>query len=71
MRGLQVLHKYCVTWTLNLILDKSKIIKFNESEKLFYNAVKFDHQPIEGVESYKHLGMIFSVFGTLTNQRKH
>ena len=55
---IDALYSYCTTWSLNLNLEKSKILIFRASNRSPSNInLKYGEQEIEIVNSYKYLGV--------------
>ena len=51
-------------WYLDININKTKTIIFNESGKLLNYNFNFDGKSVENVHTYKYLGVLFSASGT-------
>lgn len=67
---LDAFNNYCLTWKLNVNYSKTKIIVFG-SRKNLTCAFNINGNPIEIVEDYKYLGVIFKSNGSFLQCRKH
>ena len=54
------LQEYCGIWCLDINIDKTKIVIFNKSRKMFPFKFYYNEKEIEIVQNYKHLGVVFS-----------
>ena len=63
--ALTKLNDYCVQWGLTINIDKTKVVIFNKGGHKF-SSFKFDlnGSPVEIVQSYCYLGIIFSSCGS-------
>ena len=62
--------KFCCEWGLDINFDKSKIMIFNKTGKLFSHNFSIDNVILESVRQYKYLGVLFSLNGNFTNALK-
>lgn len=60
------LEKYCDDWCLEVNLNKSKIMVFSKSGKLYNNDFFFKGNKLECVREYKYLGVTFCISGTFS-----
>lgn len=67
---LKKLEKYCELWCLDINTEKTKSVVFNKSGKLLSYSFTFNGEPIENVQSYKYLGVLFSASGTFSHAKK-
>jgi potassium voltage-gated channel Eag-related subfamily H protein 8 len=65
--SLNALHHYCNKWDLRVNIDKTKVIIFNKSGRLFKN-VHFIYygNSIECVNEFKYLGILFKPSGSFS-----
>lgn len=69
---LNKLGDYCDSWSLNVNLNKTKVIIFNKTGKLLSNFhFYYKHHPIEIVRSYNYLGIFFTSSGSFSNAMDH
>ena len=54
-------------WGLDINFDKSKIMIFNKTGRLFSHNFSIDNVILESVRQYKYLGVLFSLNGNFTN----
>ena len=68
-RCLNNLNTYCKTWrlTVNLNLDKSKVMIMSKSGRLDKNEFYFNETLLENVQRYTYLGITFSASGSFTS----
>ena len=69
--SLDKLHDYCVTWKLNVNINKTKVIIFNKTGKLIENDFYLGCEQINVVSSYNYLGIIFQSSGNFTLAINH
>ena len=63
---LNVVGKFCSTWGLDINYNKSKVMVFSKSSKLFDFPFTINNIALECVREYKYLGIIFSLNGSFT-----
>ena len=55
---------------LNVILDKTKVMIFNNCGKSFNNySFRYSANNLENVKSYKYLGLVLSTYGNFKLSR--
>ena len=54
---LKKLESYCADWCLEVNLDKTKILVFNKTGKLYKHEFKFTGETLDCVREYKYLGV--------------
>ena len=65
--SLNTLHHYCNKWDLRVNIDKTKVIIFNKSGRLFKNVhFKYYGNSIECVNEFKYLGILFKPSGSFS-----
>ena len=65
--SLNALHHYCNKWDLRVNIDKTKVIIFNKSGRLFKNVhFKYYGNSIECVNEFKYLGILFKPSGSFS-----
>ena len=65
--ALDKLANYCKTWNLTVNIKKSQIMIFNKSGRLIQDyPFKYDGKPLEVVDNYPYLGIIFTPSGSFT-----
>lgn len=66
-KSLQNLHQYCNKWDLKVNIEKTKIIVFNKSGRMFKNMkFYYNGELIECSSEYKYLGVIFKPSGSFS-----
>lgn len=61
------LSEYCAKWSLNINMDKTKILIFNSSGRTIKSQRFFlDGLILENVHSYCYLGIVFTAFGSFS-----
>jgi hypothetical protein len=68
--SLNSFYRYCKQWKLNINMSKSKIVIFgarNITDFFFH----INNHPLEIVDRYKYLGIIFTSNGSFATTRKH
>ena len=66
------LHSYCNKWELKVNIEKTKVIVFNKSGKLFKNMqFKYFGKALECVNEYKYLGILFKPSGSFSAAISH
>ena len=65
---LNVFGKFCSKWGLDINYNKSKVMVFSKSSKLFDFPFTINNIALECVREYKYLGIIFSLNGSFTNK---
>ena len=63
---LKRLEEFCDDWRLNVNTDKTKIIVFNKAGRIIKSKFKFKNEIIDGVSSYRYLGLYFSASGSFS-----
>ena len=63
---LHKLEKYCDNWSLDINVEKTKVLIFNKNGKLYKTPFLFQNKIINCVQSYRYLGIIFTTSGTFT-----
>ena len=64
---LNSLHLFCEDWKLTVNIDKTQVIIFNKGGKLLKNNVfLFNNIPLQNVQEYKYLGIMFRASGTFS-----
>jgi hypothetical protein len=73
-RGLQYcldkLHSYCSTWGLDVNLNKTKTLIFNNTGRLISTPFYFKNSPISNARNYTYLGVTFNIYGNFTDARQ-
>lgn len=57
-------YSYCDTWKLKVNVEKTKIVIFSRGKVKKHRNFLFGSNPVEVVDEYNYLGMIFSYNGT-------
>ena len=64
-RGLDLLADYCKRWKLTINVSKTKVLVFRKGGVLPRNiSFNYDGTPLEIVQSFKYLGVVFTVGGS-------
>ena len=63
---LDAVGNFCSTWGLDINYNKSKVMVFSKSSRLFYLSFTLNNIQLECVREYKYLGVIFSLNGSFT-----
>ena len=63
---LDVVGNFCSTWGLDINYNKSKVMVFSKSSRLFDLSFTLNNIQLECVREYKYLGVIFSLNGSFT-----
>ena len=63
---LKRLEEFCDDWRLNVNTDKTKIIVFSKAVRIIKSKFKFKNETIDGVSSYRYLGLYFSASGSFS-----
>lgn len=61
--ALNKLHDYCLKWRLIINPDKSKVMIFNKSGRLYNEVFTIGTHLLENVKEYAYLGMVFTPNG--------
>ena len=64
--SVQKLSAFCKEWDLKINVSKTKVIVFNRGGKLINIKITLDGQVLESAESYKYLGLIFTLNGKMS-----
>ena len=62
---LNKLYDYCQDWKLNININRSKIMVFNNSGKKVNNHFYIDKDLLQSVNSYNNVGVEISINGSL------
>ena len=68
---LDKLSKYCKEWGLDINMEKTKAVVFNNTGRLSTEKFTFDGQPIDNEKKYNYLGMIFTASGKFTDGKQN
>ena len=63
---INILHKYCNDWCLNVNTDKSKILIFNKAGRIIKHDFVLNKIKLECVGKYKYLGIHFCASGSFS-----
>ena len=63
---LKKLEEFCDDWCLNVNTDTTKIIVFNKAGRIIKSKFKFKNETIDGVSSYRYLGLYLSASGSVS-----
>jgi len=70
--SLDLLHKYCLNWGLEVNSEKTKIMVFRKRGGLLHNEKwTYDGKEVEVVESFNYLGTVFSYSGHFGVNNEH
>ena len=71
-KSLDTLQDYCNSWDLQVNVEKTKIIVFNKSGRVFKNIhFSYGDKRLECTNEYKYLGIIFKPSGSFANAVEH
>ena len=63
-KSINLLHKYCETWGLEVNIEKTKIVVFRKRGPLkFDEQWSYDNEPLEVVNDFNYLGTVFNYTG--------
>ena len=66
-KSLHALQSYCNTWNLSVNLSKTKIMIFKRKNvKVSHTTFMYNGLPVEVVDEYKYLGLVFTSNGLFT-----
>ena len=63
---LKKLEKYCAEWCLDVNLEKTKVLVFDKTGKLYKTEFRFNGELLENVREYKYLGVTFCISGSFS-----
>ena len=66
-RCIAKLEQYCDEWCLEVNLDKSKVLIFNKTGKLYTTSFTYKGRKLECVKEYKYLGVTFCASGIFSS----
>jgi hypothetical protein len=70
--SINLLHKYCETWGLEVNTEKTKIVVFRKRGPLKIDEKwSYDNEPLEVVNDFNYLGTVFNYTGNYSLIRKH
>ena len=55
---------HCADWCLGVNFDKTKVLVFDKTGKLYKNEFKFNGETLENLREYKYLGVTFRISGS-------
>ena len=67
--ALDAYNSYCTNWKLTINTTKSKIVVFSKGRPSNFNFT-LNNQPLETVNEYKYLGVLFSRTGSFYKNKK-
>ena len=70
MSLLQTFNEYCFLWKLDINYDKTKVLVFGDKFGRNRN-ISVNNQPLEVVDTFKYLGVLFSKNRNFTAAKKH
>ena len=68
--ALNVVHKYCKDWSLNVNIQKTKIVVFSRGKIRNKPIITFNNQQIEVVDDYTYLGTVLNYNNRFSKARQ-
>ena len=67
---LNKLSKFTDDWHMNINMNKTKVLVFNKAGRLKNIPILFDGKPLDCVQRYTYLGVVFSASGSFASAKQ-
>ena len=69
---MNLLHEYCLHWKLKVNVSKTKVMIFKKGGTIPQNTIfLYDGVPVEIMNKFCYLGIVFTTGGSLCNAQSH